>query len=159
MKIAFVTYLPPYSSSIGDTFTQSPPLSQNPTRYSVWPRRRAGGGKIRILRRASLSVFALFGEGPPALHDSGTSLSPCADFLPALHLGFNFPTFHRQVARDLEKKQWGVSHVQHCWQYVPVVRAFNPTAKLFFISTLSGSHDAIWRSSSAAASTHAAAVP
>jgi hypothetical protein len=34
------------------------------------------------------------------------------------------------VARDLEKKQCGVIHVQPCWQCVPVIRAFNPTSKI-----------------------------
>jgi glycosyltransferase involved in cell wall biosynthesis len=31
---------------------------------------------------------------------------------------------------DLEKEQCDVIHVQHCSQYVPIIRAFNPKAKL-----------------------------
>jgi len=41
-----------------------------------------------------------------------------------------FPSFGRQVARDLEKEQCDVIHVQHCSQYVPIIHAFNPTAKI-----------------------------
>jgi glycosyltransferase involved in cell wall biosynthesis len=41
-----------------------------------------------------------------------------------------FPSFSRQVARDLEKEQCDIIHVQHCSQYVPIIRAFNPQAKI-----------------------------
>jgi glycosyltransferase involved in cell wall biosynthesis len=41
-----------------------------------------------------------------------------------------FPSFGRQVAEDLEREQCDIIHVQHCSQYVPIIRAFNPKAKI-----------------------------
>jgi glycosyltransferase involved in cell wall biosynthesis len=41
-----------------------------------------------------------------------------------------YPSFGHQVARDLEREQCDVIHVQHTTQYVPIIRAFNPTAKV-----------------------------
>jgi glycosyltransferase involved in cell wall biosynthesis len=41
-----------------------------------------------------------------------------------------YPSFGRQVARDLEKEQCDVIHVQHLSQYVPIIRALNPKAKI-----------------------------
>jgi glycosyltransferase involved in cell wall biosynthesis len=43
---------------------------------------------------------------------------------------WQFPAFGRQVAIDLREQRCDVIHVQHCSQYVPVIRAFNPTAKI-----------------------------
>jgi glycosyltransferase involved in cell wall biosynthesis len=41
-----------------------------------------------------------------------------------------FPSFGRQVAADLAKGKWDVIHVQHCTQYVPIIRKLNPDAKV-----------------------------
>jgi glycosyltransferase involved in cell wall biosynthesis len=40
-----------------------------------------------------------------------------------------FPEFGRQIAWDLQKQHCDVIHIQHCSQYVPVIRALNPAAK------------------------------
>jgi glycosyltransferase involved in cell wall biosynthesis len=41
-----------------------------------------------------------------------------------------FPDFARQVALDLKREECDIVHVQHCSQYVPVIRALNPHSKL-----------------------------
>jgi glycosyltransferase involved in cell wall biosynthesis len=41
-----------------------------------------------------------------------------------------FPTFGRLVAKDLEKEQCDIIHVQHCSQYLPMIRALNPKSKI-----------------------------
>lgn len=41
-----------------------------------------------------------------------------------------FPEYGRAVAIDLQEERCDVIHVQHCSQYVPVIRAFNPEAKI-----------------------------
>ncbi|MFZ0591613.1 MAG: glycosyltransferase family 4 protein [Bryobacteraceae bacterium] len=41
-----------------------------------------------------------------------------------------YPAFGRQVAMDLRKQQCDVIHIQHSSQYAPVIRAFNPSAKI-----------------------------
>jgi glycosyltransferase involved in cell wall biosynthesis len=41
-----------------------------------------------------------------------------------------YPSFARQVAMDLRRQACDVIHIQHCSQYVPVIREYNPTAKI-----------------------------
>jgi glycosyltransferase involved in cell wall biosynthesis len=41
-----------------------------------------------------------------------------------------FPAYGRQVAKDLREERCDVIHIQHCSQYVPIIRAMNPTAKI-----------------------------
>jgi glycosyltransferase involved in cell wall biosynthesis len=41
-----------------------------------------------------------------------------------------FPAYGRQIAIELQKQQCDVIQVQHCSQYLPVIRAFNPRAKI-----------------------------
>src|SRR3984893_14910165 len=43
---------------------------------------------------------------------------------------WSFPEFGRQVAADLQKQRCDLIHVQHSSQHVPVIRAFNPDAKI-----------------------------
>ncbi len=40
------------------------------------------------------------------------------------------PSFARQVAIDLQRQACDVIHIQHCSQCVPVIREYNPTAKI-----------------------------
>jgi glycosyltransferase involved in cell wall biosynthesis len=41
-----------------------------------------------------------------------------------------FPDYGRQIAFDLKHQACDVIHLQHCSQYAPVIRAFNPSAKI-----------------------------
>ena len=41
-----------------------------------------------------------------------------------------YRAFGRQVAEDLRLRACDVIHVQHCSQYLPVIRAFNPNARI-----------------------------
>jgi glycosyltransferase involved in cell wall biosynthesis len=43
---------------------------------------------------------------------------------------WTFPGYGRQVALDLKKQNCDVIHLQHCSQYIPVIRAHNPRAKI-----------------------------
>jgi glycosyltransferase involved in cell wall biosynthesis len=43
---------------------------------------------------------------------------------------WTFPAYGRQVALDLKKQNCDVIHLQHCSQYIPVIRAHNPRAKI-----------------------------
>ncbi|MGC2400777.1 MAG: glycosyltransferase family 4 protein [Acidobacteriaceae bacterium] len=41
-----------------------------------------------------------------------------------------FPEYGRQVAMDLQEQQCDIIHIQHCSQYVPLIRAMNPQARI-----------------------------
>jgi glycosyltransferase involved in cell wall biosynthesis len=43
---------------------------------------------------------------------------------------WTFPDYGRQVALDLAKENCDVIHLQHCSQYLPIIRAHNPRAKI-----------------------------
>jgi glycosyltransferase involved in cell wall biosynthesis len=43
---------------------------------------------------------------------------------------WTFPDYGRQVALDLKQQNCDVIHLQHCSQYIPVIRAHNPHAKI-----------------------------
>jgi len=43
-----------------------------------------------------------------------------------------FPDYARSVAAELSREQFDVIHVQHCTQFLPVIRAANPAAKIVF---------------------------
>jgi glycosyltransferase involved in cell wall biosynthesis len=44
--------------------------------------------------------------------------------------GLFFPDYAHQVARHLQQESCDVIHVQHCSQFVPVIRKYNPNAKI-----------------------------
>ena len=41
-----------------------------------------------------------------------------------------YPSFARQVAMDLQRQACDVIHIQHCSQCVPIIREYNPKAKI-----------------------------
>jgi glycosyltransferase involved in cell wall biosynthesis len=41
-----------------------------------------------------------------------------------------FPSFARQVAMDLQREACDIIHIQHCSQCVPIIREYNPRAKI-----------------------------
>jgi len=43
-----------------------------------------------------------------------------------------YPSFVRDVAMDLRKEDCDVIHIQNFSQYVPVIRSFNPHAKIIY---------------------------
>ncbi len=49
---------------------------------------------------------------------------------PASSAAWTYPKFGRRVAADLRTERCDVIHIQHCSQYVPVIRALNPEAKI-----------------------------
>ena len=60
-------------------------------------------------------------------HNIRRLLSPST---PVSTAAWSYPAFGRQVAVDLQKQRCDLIHVQHCSQYVPVIRALNPNAKI-----------------------------
>jgi glycosyltransferase involved in cell wall biosynthesis len=41
-----------------------------------------------------------------------------------------FPQYGQRVAEDLQRQQCDIIHIQHCSQYVPIIRALNPKSKI-----------------------------
>jgi glycosyltransferase involved in cell wall biosynthesis len=136
MKIAFVAYpmadlLPPYHGSMGASIyaiASAFAKSCDVLVYGLEDKQR--GAKSGIYEGARYQFFPssakdrLFISARQNLSRLVQIWSP----LSTSHL--LFPSFGRQVAMDLKKEQCDVIHVQHCSQYVPIIRAFNPIAKI-----------------------------
>jgi len=136
MKIAFVAYptaelLPPYQGSMGASIyaiASTLAKSCEVLVYGVEDKQR--GAKSGIYEGAHYRFFPSSAKDRFAI-GARECLSPLIQISsPISTSNLLFPSFGRQVAMDLAKEQCDVVHVQHCSQYVPVIRPFNPKAKI-----------------------------
>src|SRR3984893_17350797 len=156
MKIAFVTYptatlLPPYHGTMGATIYVIASMLAKSCEVLVYGlddyQRGAKSGiyegaRYRFFRSSVKDRLLLTARDRLSrLMQIGTPVST-SDLL--------FPSFGRQVARDLERQYCDVIHVQHCSQYVPSSGLLIVTPKLFCTFTPNGFLKAICLSSSVA---------
>jgi glycosyltransferase involved in cell wall biosynthesis len=70
-------------------------------------------------------------RGDRWLFDARTKYSRLAPGAPPISTSsLLHPSFARQVAMDLQRQAPDVIHIQHCSQCVPIIREYNPTAKI-----------------------------
>jgi glycosyltransferase involved in cell wall biosynthesis len=137
MRIAFVnqsidTILPPYQNSVGAcTYGVARPLARccnvlvygvKHRQFTLEPDSTDPGISLRFLnaQRSDECLYALQSRYKREVHRS-SPLSVSQWF---------YPAFGRQVAIDLQEQDCDVIHVQHASQYLPVIRRFNPRAKI-----------------------------
>jgi glycosyltransferase involved in cell wall biosynthesis len=137
MKIAFVnqpidTILPPYQSSVGAcTYGAACSLSKSCDVIVYGTRDRHKNFPAEFRQR---NVHFRFFSVPLAdrlavrAKEKYTKLFPSCS--PASSSEWLFRAFGRQVAEDLRLQVCDVIQVQHCCQYLPVIRALNPRAKI-----------------------------
>jgi glycosyltransferase involved in cell wall biosynthesis len=137
MRIAFVnqpidTILPPYQSSVGAcTYGAARSLSKFCEVIVYGTRNRNKDFPVdfrehdvqfrffpvplseRLAAKAREEYSELFPSCPPASSSR-----------------WLFRTFGRQVAEDVHLRACDIIHVQHCSQYLPVIRALNPNARI-----------------------------
>jgi glycosyltransferase involved in cell wall biosynthesis len=137
MKIAFVnqpidTILPPYQSSVGAcTYGAACSLAKSceVVAYGTSNRHKQVPADYRE-HNVHFRFFALPLSDRLAAkaREKYSKLIPsCA---PASSSRWLFRGFGRQVAEDLRVQACDVIHVQHCAQYVPLIRARNPSARI-----------------------------
>jgi glycosyltransferase involved in cell wall biosynthesis len=137
MKLAFVnqpidTILPPYQTSVGactygvacsiadvcEVVVYGAKDSQAGIEGNVYHR------NVKFLFLPSTRSDRLIGKA----RQIGTRLGWAQS--PASTSRWLYPDYGRQVARELQQQRCDVIHLQHCSQYVPVIRALNPNAKI-----------------------------
>lgn len=137
MKIAFVnqpidTILPPYQSSVGAcTYGAASALAKfcDVVVYGTRDRHKDFPADFRQenTRFQFLSV-------PLSNRLAAKAAAKCSKIFPssapASSSQWLFRAFGRQVAQDLRLQSCDVIQVQHCAQYLPIIRALNPRAKL-----------------------------
>jgi glycosyltransferase involved in cell wall biosynthesis len=137
MKIAFVnqpidTILPPYQSSVGAcTYGAACSLAKHceVVAYGTSNRHKHVPADYQE-HNVHFRFFAvpLSDRLAAKARETYSKLIPsCA---PASSSRWLFRAFGRQVADDLRVQGCDVIHVQHCAQYVPLIRALNPSARI-----------------------------
>ena len=137
MKIAFVnqpidTIFPPYQSSIGAcTYGAASALSKSCDVIVYGTRDRhqdfAADYREQNVHFQFLSV-PMFDRLAAKAREKYSKLFPSCS--PGSSSAWLFRNFGHQVAQDLRLQACDVIHVQHCAQYIPVIRASNPSAKI-----------------------------
>jgi glycosyltransferase involved in cell wall biosynthesis len=136
MKIAFVGYptqalLPPYHGSMGvQTYTIASALAKTCEVLVYGLENKQMGAKSGFYQGARYRFFPSSFKDRLLFRGRETLSSVVQLSSPISSSNLLFPSFGRQVAMDLEKEQCDIIHIQHCSQYVPIVRAFNPKAKI-----------------------------
>jgi glycosyltransferase involved in cell wall biosynthesis len=137
MKIAFVnqpidTILPPYQTSVGAcTYGMAGSLARycDVIVYGAKDRNERVEGNMNRknlqFRFFPLTASDRLMHKVRELSSKFHAISP-----PASTASGFYPSFGRQVALDLQKERCDVIHIQHCSQYVPVICALNPAAKV-----------------------------
>jgi len=137
MKIAFVgqpidTILPPYQSSVGAcTYGAACSLSRfcEVVVYGTRNRHKAFPADFHEqnvhFRFFSVPLSDRLTEQARSKYAKVFALCP-----PSSNSEWLFRAFGRQVAEDLRLQACDMIQVQHCSQYLPVIRALNPSAKI-----------------------------
>ena len=136
MKIAFVGYptqalLPPYHGSMGvQTYTIASALAKSCEVLVYGLENKQMGAKSGTYEGVRYRFFPSSVKERLLFTGRGFLSGVVQLSSPISSSNLLFPSFGRQVAMDLEKEQCDIIHVQHCSQYVPIIRTFNPKAKI-----------------------------
>jgi glycosyltransferase involved in cell wall biosynthesis len=137
MKVAFVnqpidTILPPYQSSVGAcTYGAASSLGRLCDVVVYGNKDRNPDVKSDMIPQNVQFRFFPSTLSDRLLYELRSKCSRLGQMTsPASTSDWLFPAFGRQVARDLQQQRCDVIHVQHCSQFVPVIRALNPAAKI-----------------------------
>jgi glycosyltransferase involved in cell wall biosynthesis len=137
MKIAFVsqpidTILPPFQSSVGAcTYGAASEMKKFCDVVVYGTRDRHKEFPADLLQESVRFRFFSVPLSDRLAAKAGEKYSKVfPSSSPASSSKWLFRAFGRQVARDLRLQACDVVHVQQCAQYLPVIRAFNPDAKL-----------------------------
>ena len=137
MKIAFVnqpidTILPPYQTSVGAcTYGVACSLSKScdVVAYGTGNRHKGFPADLR-----EQNVHFRFFPVPMIDRLAARAKEKCSKLFPlgspASSSEWLFRAFGRQVAEDLRTQACDVIQVQHCSQYLPMIRALNPSTRI-----------------------------
>jgi glycosyltransferase involved in cell wall biosynthesis len=137
MKVAFVnqaidTIIPPGQNSVGAcTYGVANILAKScdVVVYGARCRNQAQGADFSA--QGVNYKFFTTGRSDRWLFEARTKYSRLAPGAPPISTSsMLYPSFARQVAMDLERRACDVIHIQHCSQYVPIIREYNPTTKI-----------------------------
>lgn len=136
MKIAFVsqpidTVLPPFQNSVGAcTYGAALSLAKNHD-VTVYGLRERQSLESEMSHRGVSFRFLRATSSDRLLYKLRTKASKFVRISsPVSTSGWLYPDYGRDVAHQLAEARPDVIHIQHCSQYVPVIRQLNPGAKV-----------------------------
>jgi glycosyltransferase involved in cell wall biosynthesis len=135
MKIAFVSQpidsvLPPYQNSVGAcTYGSACALARS--HEVVVYGSTAGNGQLSnlVLRNVKFR-FVQSAATDSLLCKVRGRISQAVRLQPVSTSPLYFPNYGAKVAQELSKEHFDVIHIQHSGQFAPVIRKFNPKAKI-----------------------------
>jgi glycosyltransferase involved in cell wall biosynthesis len=136
MRIAFVTYptaalLPPYHGSMGATIYAIARDLAPTCEVIVYGLADSQSGEKSGFYDGVEYCFIPSSRGDALLRKGRKAISRITPLTTPISTSATlFPSFGRKVAEDLAARNCDVIHVQHCTQYVPIIRKLNPAAKL-----------------------------
>jgi glycosyltransferase involved in cell wall biosynthesis len=137
MKIAFVnqpidSILPPYQSSVGAcTYGAACSLAKFCEVIVYGQHDQNNGVTTDLVDRGVKFRFFPSSTRDRVLYKVRNKLAKYGlPMAPASSGAWSYPAFGRKVAADLQMQHCDVIHIQHCSQYAPVIRAYNPNTKL-----------------------------
>jgi glycosyltransferase involved in cell wall biosynthesis len=137
MKVAFVnqpidTIIPPGQGSVGAcTYGVANILAKScdVVVYGAKSSNQAHGSEVSA--HGVKYKFFTTARSDRWLFEARTKYSRLAPSAPPISTSsMLYPSFAKQVAMDLQRQACDVIHIQHCSQCVPVIREYNPTAKI-----------------------------
>jgi glycosyltransferase involved in cell wall biosynthesis len=136
MRVAFVTYptaglLPPYHGSMGASIYTIASLLANRCEVTVYGLEQFQQGAKSGTYNGVRYCFFPSTKGDRIrgrLRDAYSRLRPGSS--PLSTSNWLYPDFGRQVALHLKQQPCDVVHIQHCSQFVPVIRDYNPAVAL-----------------------------
>ncbi len=138
MKVAFVnqpidSILPPYQSSVGAcTYGLASALAPS-CEVVVYGLKEKQQGEVQSeMRERGVRYCFLPGHFSDRLLNQARKRSSLVNRFaaPPSISALQYPGFGKNVAEEIRKQKCDVIHVQHCSQYLPVLRQYNPRAKI-----------------------------
>ena len=136
MKIAFVsqpidTVLPPFQNSVGACTYGAACALAEANDVTVYGLQSHSITASELSQRGVRFRFLPAAASDRLLFDLRNKYSKITQMSsPISTSGWLFPEYGRRVAHDLANEQFDVIHIQHCSQYVPVIRSLNPRSKI-----------------------------
>jgi len=137
MKVAFVnqaidTIIPPGQNSVGAcTYGVANILAKScdVVVYGAKSNNLAQGNEVSA--HGVKYKFFTTARSDRWLLDARTKYSKLAPSAPPMSTSsLLYPSFAKQVAMDLQREACDIIHIQHCSQCVPIIREYNPMAKI-----------------------------
>ncbi|MDT7815008.1 MAG: spore coat protein [Acidobacteriaceae bacterium] len=137
MKIAFVnqaidTIIPPGQNSVGAcTYGVANILAKSCDVVVYGAKYSNQAQATEVSAHGVKYKFFATARSDQWLFDARTKYSKLAPSAPPISTSsLLYPSFAKQVAMDLQREACDIIHIQHCSQCVPVIREYNPRAKI-----------------------------